>query len=340
MDFRIIKKEAILLNPLENMARKNVACEIRVNPLTGRTSRVCHFMTMTWPRPDLAKLAAGTEAMCPFCPDKVMLVTPCFPEELVPEKRLVAGDVVLFPNLAPYDAISAVATLGGRHFLPIGEIEPELIAQAYGLALNFFRRLDQAGHPESVYHLINWNYMPASGSSLIHPHLQVFATSTAPNLMREELAASRKYRDDHGVVFWDELVKAEQEDGRRFIGRIGRTVWLSSFAPLGVAGDVLVVVEGVRRTLDLTDQDLRDLALGLTRTMRAYEPLGLNSFNVNFFTGDRGDDHFRFHLVFSPRTYFNLALGTPDVGALRNLYNEAICMTYPERTAEIVRAAF
>ncbi len=103
----------------------------------------------------------------------------------------------------------------------------------------FFKRVDASGHPEAVYHIVNWNYMPPAGSSLIHPHLQVFSTSSAPNLMWTELEASRYYQESRGTNFWEDLVIAEKEAGERYLGKIGRTQWLTAFAPMGVAGDVL-----------------------------------------------------------------------------------------------------
>ena len=195
-------------------------------------------------------------------------------------------------------------------------------------------------HPESVYHLINWNYMPASGSSLIHPHLQVFVTSAAPNLMREELEASYAYKNTHGKYYWDDFIEQESTLSKRYLGKIGRTHWLTSYAPMGVAGDVLGVVEGVHSTLQLTGDDLRDISEGLTRAMAAYDAMGIYTFNMNFFTGSDADDHTRFHLLFSPRTFFNQALGTPDVGAIRNLYNESLCMAYPEEINERLKPYF
>jgi galactose-1-phosphate uridylyltransferase len=206
--------------------------------------------------------------------------------------------------------------------------------------MTFFKRINDLGHTESVYHLINWNYMPASGSSLIHPHLQVFVTSAAPNLMREELEASKAYADANGTNFWDDLVKSERNTGRRYIGKIGRTHWLSAYAPMGVAGDVLAVVDGVSSTLGLSEEDLQDISTGLTSAMAAYDTMGIYTFNMNFFTGSAVDDHTRFHLLFSPRTFFNQSLGTPDVGALRNLYNESLCMAYPEEINEILKPFF
>jgi galactose-1-phosphate uridylyltransferase len=340
MEFEVIQKETVILDPKDNMARRSIPSEIRKDPLTGRNARICHFMALKWDKPDFEKLVAGTEAWCPFCPDKVMEVTPSFPEEILPEGRIIAEDMILFPNIAPYDSLGAVATMGSRHFIPMGEITPERIAKAFQIAMDFFRKVHGRNHPESVYHIINWNYMPASGSSLIHPHLQVFATSLAPNLMQEELEAARDYMKISGTNYWDDLVKAEKASGERFLGSIGRTTWLTAYAPMGVAGDVLGVVDGVASTLDLTDEDLSDLSLGLTKAMAAYDRMGIYNFNMNFFTGAGGDEHARVHLLFSPRTFFNQALGSSDVGALRNLFNETLCMAFPEEINEMLKPDF
>ena len=340
MQFERIKKETVILNPQKDMAEQRIPSEIRLDPLTGRTARICHFMELHWEKPDFQALIAGTEAWCPFCGDKVLTVTPCFPKDLIPEGRLRKDDMVLFPNIAPYDSLGAVATFGARHYIPMTDFRPEHIASAFGFALDFFRRIEKTRHPESVYHLINWNYMPPAGSSLIHPHLQVFATSSAPNLVRQELEASKSYLDRNGSNFWEDLVLAEQQSNQRYLGKIGRSQWMTAFAPLGVAGDVLAVVDDARGTLDLNEQDLLDLATGLVKVMGEYDRMGIYSFNMNFFTGAKNDDHFRFHLLFSPRTFFNQKLGTPDVGAIRNLFNETLCMAFPEEINTLLKQGF
>ena len=330
IEFRADSKKTELIDP-KSLERKAIPSQVRYDPLTGRTARICHFMPLNWEKPDFDKLTAGTQSWCPFCPDKVLAVTPSFPPEILPEGRLVRDDMVLFPNLAPYDELGAVATLGGRHFTPMTEFTPEQIARAFGLALEFFQKVHATGHPESVYHLINWNHMPPAGSSLIHSHIQVFASAHAPNLMRMELESAKKYREANSANFWDDYVALEQRVGERFLGRTGNTAWLLAYAPIGVAGDLVGVVEGKRSTLELTDADLLDMGEGLCRAMRAYDEMGVWGFNVNLFTGAAvGEEHARVHIVFSPRTFFNQALGASDVGALRNLYNETICMAFPE----------
>ena len=337
--FKAERKQTELLDP-KTGERRSIPSEIRTDPLTGRTARICHFMKLQWQKPDFEKLVAGTEGWCPFCPERVLTVTPSFPPEMLAEGRLQEGDMVLFPNLAPYDAISAVATLGARHFFPMPELDPARIGRGFGLAMAFFRKVHDTGHPESVYHLVNWNHMPPAGSSLIHSHLQVFASSSAPNLLRGELDAAGEYLARTGSNYWDDLVRTEREAGQRYLRQIGRTHWLMAYAPMGVAGDVVAVVEGARSTLDLTEQDRLDLGTGLAKAMAAYDGMGVYSFNMNFFPGAAGDDHARFHLVFSPRTFFNQALGASDVGALRNLYNETLCMAFPEEICDLLRPHF
>jgi galactose-1-phosphate uridylyltransferase len=340
LKFEAIARETVLLDPNNDMARKNIPNEIRKDPLTGKTSRICHFRELKWPKPDIDKLIAGTENWCPFCPDKVLKVTPCFPPEIMPEGRMTLDDKILFPNIAPYDRLGAVATLGSRHYLPMIEIEPRQIADGFRLALKYFRHLHQMKHAESVYHLVSWNYMPASGSSIIHPHLQVFASSFAPNRLREELQAAKIYKKAKGTNYWDDLVQVEKENRDRFLGEIGRTTWLSVFAPLGAAGDVAAVVDGVRSTLELGDDDLYDLAQGLTKLMAAYDRMGIYNFNMSFFAGSHRDDHTRFHLIFSPRIYFNPAIGTPDVAALGRLFGESVCMAFPEEINRMLKPEF
>lgn len=340
MKYEIIHKETVILDPRNNMEPRKIPVQIRIDPLTGRTTRIAHFMKLEWKKPDMEKIVGGTESWCPFCPGKVLDITPKFPEDILPEGRLTLGDKTLFPNIAPYDTIGAVATMGGDHFIPMADFKPERIAGTFRLGLDFFEKIEKIGHPESVYHIINWNYMPPAGSSLIHPHHQVFATSTAPVLMREELEAATSYMKENGRNYWDDLVEAEIEDGGRYLGKTGRFHWFVSFTPLGVAGDVVAVAENVRSTMALTDNDLYDISDGLVRMMKAYDKIGIYSFNMNFFTGARNDDFARFHLLFTPRTFYNQALGTPDIGALQKLFNESVCMAFPEDIATMLRPDF
>ncbi|MBW2565170.1 MAG: hypothetical protein JRE29_14345 [Deltaproteobacteria bacterium] len=65
MKFEAQKKETVILNPVKDIESKNVEqrsipSEIRIDPLTGRSARICHFMELKWEKPDFEKLVAGT----------------------------------------------------------------------------------------------------------------------------------------------------------------------------------------------------------------------------------------------------------------------------------------
>ena len=56
MNFEAHRKETIVLNPVKNMQRRTIPSEIRIDPLTGRTARICHFMKLQWDRTNLSIL--------------------------------------------------------------------------------------------------------------------------------------------------------------------------------------------------------------------------------------------------------------------------------------------
>ena len=74
--------------------------------------------------------------------------------------------------------------------------------------------------------------------------------------------------------------------------------------------------------------------------MAAYDRMGIYNFNMSFFPGRREDDHARFHMIFSPRIYFNPAIGTPDVASLGRLYGESVCMGFPEDINALLKPEF
>ncbi len=51
---------------------------------------------------DLEALAATGRQGCPFCPERVMEVTPRFRPEIHAEGRISHGEALLFPNLLSY----------------------------------------------------------------------------------------------------------------------------------------------------------------------------------------------------------------------------------------------
>ncbi len=82
------QKVARYLDPHTNFQETTIACEMRRDPLTGRSGRVAHGLGFHIHPLDVAPLIAASQPSCPFCPDRLFEVTPKFPVEIIPEGRL------------------------------------------------------------------------------------------------------------------------------------------------------------------------------------------------------------------------------------------------------------
>jgi hypothetical protein len=65
MNFKTVTKQAIIVDPRHKMQPKSIPVEVREDPLTGRTSRICHFGLLKWAKPDLEKLVAAPRPPAP-----------------------------------------------------------------------------------------------------------------------------------------------------------------------------------------------------------------------------------------------------------------------------------
>jgi UDPglucose--hexose-1-phosphate uridylyltransferase len=179
MKFEAIKKETVMLNPQKDMAERRISSEIRIDPLTGRTARICHFMKLQWQKTDFDALVAGTDAWCPFCEERVLEVTPSYPKDLTPEGSMKKTTWCLSEH-RPLRQHRGRGDVRRPLFYSHDGVRAGAHGRRIRFSQDFFKRIESTGHPESVYHIINRNYMPPAGSSLIHLHLQVFSTSWHP----------------------------------------------------------------------------------------------------------------------------------------------------------------
>ncbi len=339
MPIRFERREKIarFLDPRTDFQEVEVACEIRWDPLTGRTGRVAHVAGFQLAPPDLAPLIAASLTFCPFCPDKIMTITTKFPAEITPEGRFRRGEAVLFPNLAPYDEHSAVAAICQQHYVPMGQFSQTTLVDAFQVCLDYLRRLRSL--PGTTYPLVFWNYLPASGGTQIHPHLQLFATDTPGNVVQDEMAASQRYYQEHGRVFWADLLEEEQRVGERFITQGQHSAWLTSFISQSVLADLLILFPGQYTLYDLSEAALAEFCRGLTQVLPALEARGIYSFNLGFFSGVAGREDTWLRARLSPRIYMTPRLWGSDTSALQQLYQEHFMVQTPETLAQQLREA-
>jgi len=60
LDFRATRKRARIHDPRRDFALTEIESEVRYDPLTGESARICHFAYPKRALPDLSALAAGT----------------------------------------------------------------------------------------------------------------------------------------------------------------------------------------------------------------------------------------------------------------------------------------
>ena len=327
------------LDPRADYAETRITCEVRRDPLTGRSGRIAHVHGFHLAPVDFGPQIEQSRLGCPFCPERIFAVTPRFPEDIVPGAagRIRQGEAVVFPNIAPYDEYSAVVAMTHDHYVPLSGFTPALLADAFGAALGYFAALQR--QPRTPYTLAFWNYFPASGGTQIHPHLQLFATDTPGNALEQELAASLRYFQAEGRSYWQDLVAAEEQAGERFIARGVHSVWLTDFVSQSLLADIDIIFPQRRVLRDLTQEALDECCRGLAQVLAHLEAQGVYSFNLAWYSATPERDDFWLHARLSPRVYMTPRLWGTDTSALQHLYGEHFMVQTPEAAASALRQA-
>lgn len=340
MQFVRIPRMTRLLDPREGYAEKTIDSEIRIDPLTGFSGRIAHFSTGPRPKVDLEALErASLVHGCPFCPDLLTQVTPKFPPDIEPMGRFYRGEATVFPNLSPYDAHSAVAVVSRAHLVSSSAFTAQQWEDALAVSIDYFRAVHHA-EQHIGYGLIGANYMPMAGASLLHPHMQIYATERPGNWLQGQITASENYYQSYRRIYWDDLLNTEKANQVRYLGATGSVEWMVPFVPMSFIGDVEAIFPGRFTILELTTQDLRGFADGLVRILHYMADTNIYSFNLGFYPGQSADDRTWVHARVSFRGTINPALNTPDVSVIRQLYDEPFTTIYPEDMAQQIRPYF
>jgi UDPglucose--hexose-1-phosphate uridylyltransferase len=322
---------AELLDPRRRFESTRAVVEVRWDPLTGQSCRLLPESSLIPPAPqDLDALAEQSRSSCPFCGERIERETPRFPAAVCREGRIRVGEAVLFPNLVPYAKWNSVSVYSpARHCLRLEELTPSLIGDNLTAQIEFARAV-LAHDAASAWVSINANQLPPSGSSVFHPHLQGSAhpAPTTAQRMFAELPRERVRQ----------YLELERNDGERFIGTIGRVVWLASFAPIGLA-EIRAVVRDAAATVDLDDEAIAALASGLSAVLALYAEFGFQSFNLALHGAAVGTPDAALVLRVVARAYFGPLLRS-DVMWSERLHAEAATDLNPEKIAEHARALF
>ena len=305
--------------------------EVRFDPLLGTTSRIAEGVKLQTGDAAALERYQLPDVSCPFCAERVDLLTPRIDPKVSVEPRIRAGETVLFPNLVPYSQYAAVAIFTSRHWLSVNDFSPQLLADNLNACIRYIRAV-YASDSRARYCAWNVNYLFPSGGSLPHPHAQVFLDPIPTTMMRLQYEAAERYWQENRTSFWQDLATTERGRNERFVWDIGSTAWITAFAPIGF-NEVRAVVLGRESLLQLGDADVAAVAAGMSRALQWYGALGYNSFNVSLFSGPlEGSASFRVNLSMVTRTAM-LPYYRSDSMHLERLHWEAAVDRAPEAIA-------
>lgn len=343
MKFHKLIESNILLNPLLNFKEDSQAIEYRKDPLTGvwcrinvrRAERVKQAQAEIT---DLEEIIAKTRQKCFFCPENLERATPLFPPHICEKGRIRRGQCYLFPNLFPFAKYHAIATMTAEHFLDLDRFGVEMIVNNLEAAREFIF-LVHRDNPAAKYPMYNWNHLPPSAASIVHPHVQILVDQKPTPYVRELMEMGDRYYREKGRNYWRELVAEEENLGERYIGHQGSVTVLASYAPQGNR-EVLFIFES-SNLMDLDQGQVHDFAVCLEKILRGYKRMGVSSFNLTTFSGPVKEklDYYTLHAKIISRPIFQ-PYYTNDTGFLERFHYEAVIEAKPEDVAKGLKLLF
>lgn len=335
------KKEiryAKLLSPLKGFKLEEQIVEHRYDPLTlrgtvitiGRFDYVKKLFESDLQEID--KIVEKTRVGCPFCPEKLELATPKFPANIVREGKLVRGDAILFPGLFAHMDYNAIAVLSREHYLQLKALAPEKVRNGFKAGLAYVKRLCDA-YDKTLYASFIENHFPLSGSTIIHPHMQVVASDLSFNLLNELLDSSRKYYLKNKENFWVKLVETENES-ERFVGTVGDVIWFTPFAPSNTY-EIWAISKNYSSFLDINEGDVDAFANGISKVLNFFQDNGLSCFNLILYSGplrENSDKYFRLGLRIIGRSGYKEPF-VSDIWGLQSIMMEGESYDAPENMA-------
>jgi galactose-1-phosphate uridylyltransferase len=286
----------------------------------------------------IKRLVEDTAQTCFFCGDAVEKSTPRFLPDFCSEGRIKVGEALLFPNLFSLGTYHPVIRLCDAHFLKLSEFTPELIRNGF-LAAQQFNRIAYEKDPQVAYAAVTANYLFPAGASLVHPHLQMIATTLPYSYQARMLDGCSRWQHENGTSYFVDLV-AEEKGGPRYIGQTGGWQWLTPFSPLG-NNEVMAIHENFCDLDDLSSDDLDNLSSGISTVLAYYETLGHLSYNYALYSvrKDRGDGGFRLLLKIITRQNLYPNYRNDDY-FLQKLLQSELIITPPEDLAENLQSHF
>jgi UDPglucose--hexose-1-phosphate uridylyltransferase len=240
---------------------------------------------------------------------------------------------------APASGVARVVCYTPRHNATLAELPVGAIGELLRAWRDHYAEL--GARPEVNHVLTFENKGEVVGVSNPHPHGQIYATNFVFKTIETEAAVSRRHYQAHGRVLFQDIIRAEQDDGRRLLFENGSAiVFLPYFARY--AYECYVAPKATHASLTtMAPGELDDLAAALKSLLVRYDNLWQMSFpyvlTLHQAPTDGGDySGFHFHIECHPplrKPNLLKYLAGPEIGGGNFLSD-----TRPESKAEELRA--
>jgi galactose-1-phosphate uridylyltransferase len=345
LSFESTESVVRFMNPLKEFAEDAQTIQIRKDPLLGDTSVFnpelkdkAQIFFGSCDQELIEKLVEDTAKSCFFCGDAVEKSTPQFTADFSKEGRIRVGEALLFPNLFSLATYHPVIRLCDAHFLKLAEFTPPVIHDGFAAAQKFLN-IAYEKDPRVAYTAVTANYLFPAGASLVHPHLQMIVTPVPYSYLARMIDGCSDWQAANNSTYYTDLVEQEK-DGERFIGQTGNWHWLTPFSPLG-NNEVMAIHKDHWDFNDLSEDDIMDLSIGISRILSYYETMGHLSYNYSLYSvrKEMGDGSFRCMLKIITRQNLYANYRNDDY-FLQKLLQSELIITPPEELAEQLRDSF
>ncbi len=203
----------------------------------------------------------------------------------------------------PATGIARVVCYSPRHNLTLAELEASEIAS---LLRVWQEQYSELAKRKEIHHvLIFENKGEVVGVSNPHPHCQIYATNFIFKTIETEAKVSQRHLAESGRILFQDILKAEHEDGRRIIFENETAIaFLPYFARY--AYEVYVAPKQTHASIaTLTEDEVKDFAAALKILLVKLDNLWQMPFpyvmTLHQAPTDGGDySGFHFHIEFHP----------------------------------------
>jgi len=251
------------------------------------------------------------ERICPFCPGadeipasgwKVLSLPNKFPALLPkPPPPNIHSDG--FYRCRPSEGECEVILYTPQHNGSLKDLSPEHIGLVIELWAQRYRELSRKDYVKYVF--IFENKGREIGTTLDHPHGQIYAFPFVPSLIKNELSSSKRYWTRNRACLFCRIIKKEQSQAVRVIFENDSFVCFLPFFAHWPYGVHVYSKRHLQAITDLNGKERRDLALMLKDILTRFDNLFQMSFPYMMVVHQKPTDgkpyrHYHFHIEFYP----------------------------------------